>query len=344
MTRIVVRMGIHTGEAVQRGRDYYGQTVNRAARVRALAVGGQVLLDERLRRARRRRDFPRAPSSSSSVARCCAAPRSSRRSTSWSTTAALRLRRCPRSLQSRPPSLPGPLTVALPPVFVGRKDLTERIHAARDRALVGAVETVLLGGEPGAGKTSVAAAVARVAHAQDWTVLFGSCDEHVSTPYEPFRDAVDQYVAAAPTSVLIEHVASHGGEISRLAPNLAARVGALPLTDAVDPETSRRLLFEAITDLMCRASRDQPVLFVLDDFQWADRNTMLLMLRLASLRDTGSLVLLGTYRSTDADVPAVRDLLAQLRALPSVTDLFVEGLSTDALSTLVEAAAGHDAG
>ncbi len=43
-TRIVVRMGIHTGEAVQRGRDYYGQTVNRAARVRALAVGGQVLL------------------------------------------------------------------------------------------------------------------------------------------------------------------------------------------------------------------------------------------------------------------------------------------------------------
>jgi class 3 adenylate cyclase len=37
-------MGVHTGEAVQRGHDYYGQTVNRAARVRALAAGGQVLL------------------------------------------------------------------------------------------------------------------------------------------------------------------------------------------------------------------------------------------------------------------------------------------------------------
>ena len=43
-TPIVVRMGLHSGEAVQRGRDYYGQTVNRAARVRALAEGGQVLL------------------------------------------------------------------------------------------------------------------------------------------------------------------------------------------------------------------------------------------------------------------------------------------------------------
>ncbi len=229
-------------------------------------------------------------------------------------------------------------------MFVGRRDLTELIHSARDRALKGRVETVLLGGEPGAGKTSVAAAVARVAHAQDWTVLFGSCDEHVSTPYEPFREAVAQYVGGAPTSVLIEHIASHGGEIARLAPNLAARVGALPLTDAVDPETSRRLLFEAITDLMSRASRDQPVLFVLDDFQWADRNTMLLMLRLASLRDTGPLVLLGTYRSTDADVPAVREVLTQLRALPSVTDVSVEGLSSDALSTLLEAAAGHELG
>ena len=117
-------------------------------------------------------------------------------------------------------------------------------------------------------------------------------------------------------SVLAEHVASHGGEIARLAPNLAARVGVLPLTEAVDPETSRRLLFEAIADLMRRASRDRPLLFVLDDFQWADRNTMLLVLRLASLRDSGPLVLLGTYRSTDADAPAVRDVLAQLRSPP----------------------------
>ena len=344
VTPIVVRMGIHTGEAVQRGRDYYGQTVNRAARVRALAVGGQVLLTSasaalvggslpegtELRFLRsellRGTDKPEAIHELIDHRRALPATAAS-------------------AAFVAPPSLPAPLAVALPPVFVGRRDLTELIHEVRHRASKGGgVETVLLGGEPGAGKTSVAAAVARVAHAQDWTVLFGACDEHVSTPYEPFREAVTQYVGGAPTSVLIEHIASQGGEIARLAPNLAARVGALPLTEAVDPETSRRLLFEAITDLMSRASRDQPVLFVLDDFQWADRNTMLLMLRLASLRDSGPLVLLGTYRSTDADVPAVRDVLAQLRALPSVTDLSVEGLSSDALSTLLEAAAGHELG
>src|SRR4029450_271014 len=39
-----VRMAVHTGEADLRDGDYYGSAVNRCARLRALAHGGQVLL------------------------------------------------------------------------------------------------------------------------------------------------------------------------------------------------------------------------------------------------------------------------------------------------------------
>lgn len=39
-----VRMALHTGETDERDRDYYGQTVNRCARLRTVAVGRQVLL------------------------------------------------------------------------------------------------------------------------------------------------------------------------------------------------------------------------------------------------------------------------------------------------------------
>jgi class 3 adenylate cyclase len=41
---IRVRMAIHTGQVELRGGDYYGPTVNRCARLRALARGGQVLI------------------------------------------------------------------------------------------------------------------------------------------------------------------------------------------------------------------------------------------------------------------------------------------------------------
>ena len=41
---IQVRMGIHTGEAEERGSDYFGVAVNRAARLMTAANGGQVLV------------------------------------------------------------------------------------------------------------------------------------------------------------------------------------------------------------------------------------------------------------------------------------------------------------
>lgn len=39
-----VRMALHTGDAGRRDGDYYGPTVNRCARLRAVAHGGQVLV------------------------------------------------------------------------------------------------------------------------------------------------------------------------------------------------------------------------------------------------------------------------------------------------------------
>lgn len=43
---IAVRMGLHTGEANEREGDYFGPAVNRAARINAIAHGGQVLCSE----------------------------------------------------------------------------------------------------------------------------------------------------------------------------------------------------------------------------------------------------------------------------------------------------------
>jgi adenylate cyclase len=47
--RVPVRVGIHTGPAVERGGDWYGTTVNVAARLCAAAGGGEVLVSEATR-------------------------------------------------------------------------------------------------------------------------------------------------------------------------------------------------------------------------------------------------------------------------------------------------------
>ncbi|HEY5173639.1 MAG TPA: adenylate/guanylate cyclase domain-containing protein, partial [Acidimicrobiia bacterium] len=46
VVNFVVRMGLHTGEAVERDRNYFGSEVNRAARLMSLAHGGQVLVSD----------------------------------------------------------------------------------------------------------------------------------------------------------------------------------------------------------------------------------------------------------------------------------------------------------
>jgi len=46
LEHVKVRMGLHTGEAIERDRSYLGSEVNRAARLMSLAHGGQVLISD----------------------------------------------------------------------------------------------------------------------------------------------------------------------------------------------------------------------------------------------------------------------------------------------------------
>jgi class 3 adenylate cyclase len=53
-TPVRVRMAVHTGESVERDGDYFGRTVNRAARMRAIADASQVLVSQATAEARGR--------------------------------------------------------------------------------------------------------------------------------------------------------------------------------------------------------------------------------------------------------------------------------------------------
>ena len=127
-----------------------------------------------------------------------------------------------------------------------------------------------MSGEPGIGKTRLASYAALRAHAEGFAVCWGACSEDVAAPYEPWIEVCSQLVEHAPDDVLDGHVAAHGGEIGRLARNLARRVPDAPAPRSSDPETERFLLFKAAGELLRAVARSQPLCVVLDDFHWAD--------------------------------------------------------------------------
>ena len=107
---------------------------------------------------------------------------------------------------------------------------------------------------------------------------------------------------------------SLGGELTRVLPDLAARVSGLAAPVQTDPETERHRLFEAVSDFLAAMSVTDPVILVLDDIHWADKPSLLLLRHILRSGSPMRLLVLATYRDTDLDrTHPLADVLADLR-------------------------------
>ncbi len=212
--------------------------------------------------------------------------------------------------------------------FVGRVAQRTDLDGFVSLARAGARQTVLVTGEPGIGKTSLVASLARQLHADGGAVLYGRCLEIARHPYQPFSEALGYYVEHAPPEALRDHVARFGGDLVRLVPALARRYPDTPPPTNSDPDTERFLAFRAAVGLVTAASRRHTVLLVLEDLHWADVGTLALLHRLTGDLDQSALIVVGTYRSTELtpDHP-LAPVLAALWREPGVSRIDLDGLS-----------------
>jgi tetratricopeptide (TPR) repeat protein len=239
--------------------------------------------------------------------------------------------------------LPARLEVARPDLFAGRADELARLEPLISRASHGGRQVLLLGGEPGIGKSRLARELAVGAHARGSTVLQGRCDEDLRMPYQPFVEALSHLVQHAALAVLERHVDEHGGELTRLVPGLARRMPDAPAPHAADGDTERYLLFSAVVGLLNAEQAQRPVILFLDDVQWADAQTLLLLRHLVASDLRLRVTIIATFRSTelDDDGPLAK-LLADLHREPDVTRVDLAGLQADAVAELARAATGRE--
>jgi AAA ATPase domain/Adenylate and Guanylate cyclase catalytic domain len=328
--QLSVRVGISLGESTYEDGDYFGVPVIEATRLCAQARGAQILTTETVRviAARGQHDFRSlGPLELKGLAEPVPA--------------------CELEWEPLDPSdyampLP-PRLRGLPPIgYVGRIAEHERLERLLDDARGGDRQVVLLSGEPGIGKTRLCTNVAIEARGSGVLVLYGRCDEDVGAPYAPWVEALGHYVEHAPQDVLEAHADRHGGDLARLVPSVSRRVENLPPPRDSDPETERYMWWGAVTDLIEEASREQPVVLILDDLHAADKETVSLLMWLASSGAAMRLLLLATYRETDITRRhPLSELLAGLRREPGVTRIQLTGLGRGDIVALMEAAAGH---
>jgi DNA-binding SARP family transcriptional activator len=231
----------------------------------------------------------------------------------------------PGAAPSAPP-LPAALAVAEHPE--GREAALARLEQAWADAVSGARRFALIAGEPGIGKTTLAAELARSAHAGGGTVLLGRSDEHALVPFQPWIEALERLLEALSPADADHWLTAHDGALARLLPARS------PAQAPAGGERERYLAFELVRALLDDVAARRPVLLVLDDVHWADPDSLALLRHVARAATRAPLLVVLCARADELE-PATARVLAELRREGPLVHVDLAGLDEDAVAALL---------
>jgi AAA ATPase domain len=324
-TPLSMRMGVALGDATEHDGDWFGTPVVAAARLCDQCDGGHILVTDTVRAVAQGRTKAHFTPVGTMVLRGLPAEEAIWR-LEWAQMAS------PAAV-----ALPAPLRVTDTSGFVGRVTELTALRAAFARRAAGSRQVLLVGGEPGVGKSRLVAEFAREVPARGTNVLFGRCDEGLAVPYQPFVEMLSHYIQHCSPVGLVNGLGRLAGELTRLVPELTTLLTGLPSPMRSSPEVEQYRLFEAIASWLGAASPDEPLLVVLEDLHWATQPTLSLLRHVARASSPVQLLMVGIYRETELDpARSVANLLADLRRDPGMERLSLSGLDEAEVMALLE--------
>jgi DNA-binding CsgD family transcriptional regulator len=233
-----------------------------------------------------------------------------------------------------PPPLPAELIARRRGPLVGRAAELAAFEQAWERVEGGSRQAVFIGGEPGAGKTRLAAEVAGSLADHGVGVLVGSSTADADVPYAPFAEALDRLLSATPPGSMADALADAAPQLRRLSTQVARHLPDIGPAEDVGPP--RQALFDALTGFLRRLAVDRPIALILDDLHWAQLPTLVMLERvLIGCADVRMLVV-ATFRTTEPDrSDELTTRLAELHRFDGVRRLDLAGLDTEAIAEFV---------
>ena len=187
-------------------------------------------------------------------------------------------------------------------MFVGRHpELTNLKNALDQTILSGRGRVVLVSGAAGIGKTRLVEELAHYSGKRRVPTLTGRCVESDGAPpFWPWAQVLRQYIGLADDMVLRNVLGSGAPELVQLAPTLRERLPRL-MTPVRSDEFARLRLFAAMSRFLSRAARRRGLLVVLDDLQWADESSLLVLRELLGELDDAPLLIVATARADEVE-------------------------------------------
>jgi tetratricopeptide (TPR) repeat protein/KaiC/GvpD/RAD55 family RecA-like ATPase len=234
---------------------------------------------------------------------------------------------------------PRPLT-AKETQLIDRVDEMKFLKEAVDRTLRGQGGVVFLSGEAGIGKTRLARELGAYASLHGMRVLYGRCPALFRMdgvpPYVLWRQVVKDYLETCTPEQLYRVVGFCAAEVVKLVPELRQKLPTIPQSFPISPEQEQNRLFEAVSQFITNISREIPLLVVLDDLQWTDPSSILLLHYLVRGVYRTSLLILGAYRSTDIDSKhPLTPVLTELNRERLLQSILLKRMSLNDISEMI---------
>jgi hypothetical protein len=219
------------------------------------------------------------------------------------------------------PAPPPPRPVGAASGFVGRTRELAILRRALEGTRQGRAELTVISGLSGMGKSALARHfLAEVRADHRALVLSARCYQRESVPYKAVDGLVDglsRYLLRLPPLEAARFLPRDFGALARLFPVLKAvgdvTVGRRTAPELPDAKELRRRGFTALRELLARLADDRTVVLYIDDLQWGDLDSGLLLLEILQPPDPPPLLLLASYRSDEAAHSPLLRLLAERR-------------------------------
>lgn len=186
--------------------------------------------------------------------------------------------------------------------FVGRRTERARLIDHIELAMRGQGGVVIVEGEPGVGKTRLVHEAVGDAAWRGFEVLWGNSREaHSTRPYGTLLDALVPWLTplrAEQLSQRLEPIWLHS--IARLDPRLEDLLGGGGLHRPLKAAEESQRMREAVVRMLLAVARSAPTMFVIDDVQWADHETLALLSDISEHLAADRILVVATSRRDES--------------------------------------------
>lgn len=205
---------------------------------------------------------------------------------------------------------------------------------------------ILLGGVPGVGKSTLIQAFGVEVSTRNCIFAYGRCRDGAPAPYSALGDALSAIVRSLESTPPAERdrwrdglrtaMPTMSGVLGELVPELTVVFDGSPRITELNAADARRRLHRAAIRLISETAAYRPVVLAVDDLQWADGDSLLLLAELLTVSPR-NVVLLGAHRAGEFD-PAAAGI-----PLNNVREMRLEPLSRGDVHRLLATASGPSA-